>query len=63
MITPWIKSAKSSGEGQCVEARQNGPARQVRDSKDPQGPVLTLRPEAYAAWIAAAKAGELDGLK
>jgi len=62
MITGWIKSQRSNTTGQCVEMRQNGSERQVQDSKRPGQGVLTLKPEAFSAWVAAAKAGELDKL-
>jgi hypothetical protein len=62
MITPWVKSARSSSDGQCVEQRQNGPARQLRDSKNPDGAILTVGVHAYAALVKAAKSGELDRL-
>ncbi|GAB3255458.1 DUF397 domain-containing protein [Kineosporia babensis] len=62
MITPWAKSKRSGSEGQCVEQRQNGPVRQIRDSKHPDGAVLTISSHAYAELLGAAKSGSLDGL-
>ena len=32
----------------------------VRDSKDPGGPVLTLAPADWAAFVAGVRAGEFD---
>ncbi|MFI9563354.1 DUF397 domain-containing protein [Streptomyces rishiriensis] len=48
----WIKSSYSTDEGpDCVEVAA-APARiLVRDSKDPQGPRLTLAPTAWTAFL------------
>ncbi|GLY20013.1 hypothetical protein Kisp01_70270 [Kineosporia sp. NBRC 101677] len=62
MITEWQKSKKSGGSGNCVEQRRNGLHRQIRDSKNPEGAILTVRASAYAALIEAAQDGELDNL-
>jgi hypothetical protein len=63
-VSEWIKASASSGSGgECVEMRRNGDAVQVRDSKDlGEGPILSLTPAAFQELLAAAKAGELDGL-
>jgi hypothetical protein len=48
----WMKSSRSTGNGACVEVKS--PAVEsvvVRDSKDPQGPVLTFSPEAWSAFV------------
>jgi hypothetical protein len=62
MITEWLKSTRSASSGQCVEQRRNGAKAELRDSKDKAGPTLTLRTDAYAAFLGAAKNGELDSL-
>lgn len=56
----WYKSSFSGSSGACVEMANvpNGIA--VRDSKDPDGPVLVFTPAEMAAWVAGAKAGEFD---
>ncbi|MEU5635771.1 DUF397 domain-containing protein [Streptomyces rishiriensis] len=48
----WIKSSYSTPDGpDCVEVAA-APARiLVRDSKDPQGPRLTLAPTAWTAFL------------
>ena len=58
----WRKSSHSGGNGGgCVEVAGNLPGViAVRDSKDPGGPVLTFQPNAWRAFTAAIKAGELD---
>jgi hypothetical protein len=45
---------KSSHSGACVEARQDG-AVQVRDSKDPDGPVLMFPGSTWGRFVAALK--------
>ncbi|HKT02783.1 MAG TPA: DUF397 domain-containing protein [Rugosimonospora sp.] len=59
--TPWFKSTKSGGNGgSCVETRRHNGMVEVRDSKDPTGPVLTVSRENWRAFISAAKAGDFD---
>ena len=52
---PWIKASASSGAGQCVEMRRTESAIDVRDSKNPDGPVLVLTRRQWQSFI--------DGLK
>ncbi|MGW0902348.1 DUF397 domain-containing protein [Streptomyces sp. NPDC002853] len=50
----WRKSSYSSGDGgeACVEVADGVPGIvPVRDSKDPQGPALLIRAEAWAAFV------------
>jgi hypothetical protein len=35
---------------------------EVRDSKDPDGPVLRFTPSEFTAWLAGARDGEFDHL-
>jgi hypothetical protein len=59
-LTPdWAKSSYSDPNGgNCVEARQPGASSvQVRDSKDPAGPVLSFNIDAWDAFTAAVQAG------
>lgn len=59
----WIKSSYSSGAGQCVEMRAIPGGVQIRDSKNPAGPVLeNITTPELAAWIDGAKNGEFDHL-
>jgi hypothetical protein len=52
----WTKSSHSDAGGSCVEVRrsQDGDI-QVRDSKNPSGPVLTFTPSQWDAFIGATK--------
>ena len=55
----WRKSSYSgNGGSDCVEVASGLPDRiAVRDSKDPEGPVLTVTPDEWRALTAAVKAG------
>ncbi len=58
--TPWAKASKSAGNGgECIEVRRHDGAIQVRDSKDPDGPVLTFPPAAWQAFVNAVANGEI----
>lgn len=49
----WTKSSYSSNDGPaCVEVATLSDAVLVRDSKDPEGPHLTLTPTAWSAFLA-----------
>jgi Domain of unknown function (DUF397) len=55
---PWRKSSYSTNNGACVEVA----GCQVRDSKDPGGPVLSFTPAAWRAFTEGIKGGELARL-
>jgi len=48
----WRKSSASMGNGACAEVGQDGPVVGVRDSQDPDGPVLVFGPVAWVAFLA-----------
>ncbi|MFH9061282.1 DUF397 domain-containing protein [Streptomyces coeruleorubidus] len=49
----WRKSSYSGNTGgECIEVADLGPGVGVRDSKKPEAGILTLSPEAYAAFVA-----------
>ena len=49
----WFKSSYSGSEGgACVEVAAHPAAIHVRDSKNPEGPTLTLAPGAWSAFAA-----------
>jgi hypothetical protein len=56
----WVKSSKSGADG-CVEIAYRGPnVVLVRDSKDPDGAVLTFNQREWQAFIMGIEAGEFD---
>jgi hypothetical protein len=74
-VSIWIKSSdcescacvevaftKSShcGGGECVEVGHGDDTVLMRDSKDPDGLVLTFTPSEWDAFLAGAKDGEFD---
>jgi len=58
----WRKSSYSgSNGGGCVEIASGQAAMvAVRDSKDPEGPVLTFTPGEWQEFTAGVKAGEFS---
>ncbi|MER8105226.1 DUF397 domain-containing protein [Kitasatospora sp. NPDC094016] len=53
----WRKSSYSGNQGNCVEVDDAHPGR-VRDSKDPDGPVLVFPADAWTAFLTGIKAGD-----
>ncbi|RFU36687.1 DUF397 domain-containing protein [Actinomadura logoneensis] len=45
----WRKSSHSSAEGQCVEVTRTSDGLAVRDSRNPDGPRLAIRPDVWEA--------------
>lgn len=58
----WIKASLSASGGECVEMRRHGGALEVRDSKDPDGPVLRFTRAEFLAWVDGASKGEFRHL-
>lgn len=56
----WVKSSRSTSQGQCVEAAGLPDRNAVRDSKlGDDSPILTVPRGAFAAFIEAIKADRL----
>ena len=51
-VAAWRKSSHSMSNGHCAEVGQDGAVVGVRDSQDPDGPVLVFGPVAWAAFLA-----------
>lgn len=58
----WRKSTKTQQSGQCVEVARIGDVIAVRDSKDPDGPVLVFTRGEFAAFLDGATKGEFNDL-
>ncbi|MEV7162991.1 DUF397 domain-containing protein [Streptomyces microflavus] len=55
----WRKSSYSSENGDCVELAELGDVVGVRDSKDHQGPVVSVNRRTMATFVAALTSGHL----
>lgn len=53
----WRKSSRSVGDGDCIEIAVVDSCVLVRDSKDQNGPVLTMKTDLWVALVKAIKAG------
>jgi hypothetical protein len=52
----WRKSSYSGSEGgACIEVATHPTAIHIRDSKNPEGPVFTVRPDAWTAFVGLAR--------
>lgn len=59
----WRKSSYSNGDGgECLEVAHGFPrAVPVRDSKNPNGPVLLHSPPGWSAFVSALRDGHFGG--
>jgi Domain of unknown function (DUF397) len=57
----WRKSTQSYANG-CVEVAFVDGQVAVRDSKDPDGPVLVFTPVEWTAFLGGVRGGEFDRL-
>lgn len=55
----WWKASASNNNSACVEVGDLGTAVGVRDTKDREGPHLTVSQSAFQAFIEAVKAGRI----
>lgn len=58
----WQASSKCADKS-CVQVAANPTGVRVRDSKDPDGPVLTFTPDEWQAFTTGVRDGEFDYLK
>ena len=57
----WRRSSVCPNGPDCVEVATRREGVAVRDSKDPEGPVLEFTWTEWAAFLAAVRAGQFDG--
>lgn len=57
----WFKSSRSSGNGACTMCAHTPTGMAVKDSKDPEGPVLQFQRKDWGAFITEIKAGGFPG--
>ncbi|MFL6115787.1 MAG: DUF397 domain-containing protein [Catenulispora sp.] len=55
----WRISSRCAG-GDCIAVKSDGAQILIRDSKDPDGPVLVFTRDEWIAFLDGAKAGEFD---
>jgi Domain of unknown function (DUF397) len=55
----WRKASYSVGNGECVEVVSALGQVSIRDSKDPEGPVLTYSADAFRSFLGEAKRASL----
>ncbi|RSN14700.1 DUF397 domain-containing protein [Nonomuraea sp. WAC 01424] len=58
--TDWKKSPFSGGNGNCVELRRHNGMIEVRDSKDPAGPILSFTDSEILAFRHGLGSGAFD---
>jgi hypothetical protein len=58
----WIKARSSTANGVCVEVASAVGNIAIRDSKDPNGPILVYTPSEFRAFLEGARNGEFDNL-
>jgi hypothetical protein len=56
----WLKAQASSHNGQCVEIASADGKIAMRDSKNPDGPILIYTPAEFSAFLDGARNGEFD---
>lgn len=61
--SPWLKARASTTGTTRVELRRRGAVVEVRDSKNPRGPVPAFTPDQFTAWPRGASGGEFTHLK
>lgn len=57
----WAKASESNFSGNCVQVAA-APGVELRDSKNPDGPVLAFTRAEFAAFIGGVRLGEFDEL-
>jgi hypothetical protein len=56
----WVKAEYSGANGQCIEIASAAGKIAIRDSKDPEGPILVYTSGEFKAFLQGAQNGEFD---
>jgi hypothetical protein len=56
----WLKAHSSTANGQCIEIASADGNIAIRDSKDPEGPILVYTTSEFRAFLDGARNGEFD---
>jgi Domain of unknown function (DUF397) len=59
----WRKAIRSMNNGACAEVASVPGIVAVRDSKDPEGPVVCYPATSWRSFLAAARRGNFDDLR
>jgi hypothetical protein len=58
----WLKARASTNNGECLEIASTAGKIAIRDSKDPDGPILVYTRGEFGAFLDGARNGEFDSL-
>ncbi|MFG1944868.1 DUF397 domain-containing protein [Nonomuraea sp. NPDC048826] len=58
----WVKAAACDNGGTCIEVALSGNAILIRDSKDPDGPVLRFTVPEWLVFVCGVLVGDFDHL-
>ena len=58
----WFKAQASTHNGQCVELASVGDKIAIRDSRDPDGPILVYKRAEFKTFLDAIRDGQFDDL-
>jgi hypothetical protein len=59
-FTDWRTSSRSDGGSNCIQVAIAADAVAIRDSKDPDGPILIFPRESWTQFLAAVRTDTFD---
>jgi hypothetical protein len=57
---PWRKAQRSMSNGACVEVAPINAGVVIRDSQDPDGPIIGYSRESWRSFVVQARTGSFD---